>query len=222
MWKQYEKCSTYRDEGRIEASIPWFQAVKFETSFSGPNSLLAEFSCAGACEAAHQLGALWTDGKKFLAYRKGTSDKEIIQPSFLAALWRFLPACSDFEIPGILITEIGTYGKIMTPVFRFADSGNHESDFHLIFDGHPQRIFELFINKDSFALQEVRSTFAISPTDQASLLSAVEHRFGKQHALVLLASQSELDRMPPIVVRCIYDKVELEADVRNKLKDWRI
>lgn|GEM_PF-4668998 len=203
--KAYDKCSSYRDRGRISVSVPGWTEINFETFFVRPNQFLLRLRY-GSQEIPIQNDVFWSNGTEAYEYRDGLVNGCRDAKSILA-LAPFGLRRLDFEVPGMLISQIGSYGNIMTPVFRMKDDATEDGCFHLIFDSQEQRSLELDIDKVDFGFRRVGSKYNIDKTEQVTAQAMLLKSLDSRSRLPLLLGQPEILQLSSITTECIYDEV---------------
>ena len=203
--KSYDSCTSYRDRGKIFVSVPNWSEIHFETTFVQPRNFLLRV-LHGSLETPIQKDVFSFNGTEAYEYREGIVNGCREAKSILS-LAPFGLRRLDFEVPGLLIKEIGSYGNIMTPVFRLCDDSTEDGCFHLIFDTQEQRSFELLIDKVDFSLRKVRSTYNIDRTEQLTAQAMLLKSLDPRSRLPLLLGQPEIKQLLSITTECTYTEV---------------
>lgn len=196
-------------------SVPNWNEINFETFFVRPNQFLLRLRY-GSQEELIQTDVFCANGTEGYEYREGLINgcREV---KGILSLAPFGLKRLDFEVPGLLIKEIGSYGNIMTPVFRMKDNSTEDGFFHLIFDAQEQRSFELLIDKVDFSLRKILNTYNIDKTEQLTAQALLLKSLDSRSRLPLLLGQPEINRLPSITTECIYDEVLLNSSISEEL-----
>lgn len=220
MMKRYSSCQSYCDSGELRVSLPNWGQIHFETYYLAPKNLMVKLIYGDPSDPV-LTDTYWTNGAEFYNHSKGVKNA-CRRLTNNTDFFRFgLTRSFDFEVPGFLmVKEVGTYGRVMTPVFRFDEPHAEPELFSLIFDAQETNSIELSIRKGDFALKKMRSTENVDLAEHFNAFASFRRWSDVETKLSLLMGKPEIFPLPSIWTECIYHQVRFDEDINPELFEF--